>query len=243
MLFIRSLIFHMFFYTITTLLVLLGVLLVPLGSGFSIIRLWARINLFLLRVVVGLTYEIRGKEHIPQKAALIAAKHQSAWETFALIPLLKNPVFVIKQELAQIPLFGWYAKKMGMIPVDTKGGKTVLISMLKAARACLDAEKQLVIFPEGTRTAVDAKPNYRYGIVRMFEDFNCPCTPVALNTALFWPPNAFYLKPGKILVTFLPPILPGKPPYVFKKHLITAIETETHRLIEEGRLSMERKIQ
>lgn len=236
--FIRSGLFHFCFYGFTATALLIAappMLLFPGRWAWPLVVLWARFVLFLLHRIVGLSYEIRGLDVIPKETAcLIAAKHQSAWETIAFIPFLKHPVYIMKHELTRVPIFGWYAQKMGMIPVQRGTGKKALLSILKAGRRSMERKAQLIIFPEGSRRPVNAPPDYRYGVVRLYQELHVPCVPVALNSGLFWPPAAFLLKPGKVLVEFLPPIFPTLPPYEFKKILVTRIEVATKLLVQEA---------
>ena len=195
---------------------------------------WGRVNLVLLRVVAGIDYEVRGREKIPRGPILVAAKHQSAWETFALLTLFDNPAIILKRELQWIPVFGWLTVKARMVPVDRGAGARALTALAERARIELAAGRQLIIFPEGTRRPVGAEPRYTRGIVHLYATAGVPCVPVALNTGLFWPRRSIMLRPGKVVVEILDPIAPGLDRDEFFERLKSGIETATARLLVEG---------
>ena len=135
--------------------------------------------------IVGTTFEIEGLENIPQGSYIFAPKHQSFWDTFALLPYLNDPVYILKHELMWIPIFGWYAKKQRMIPVDRGARGKVMIDVLRRTREELATGRQLIIYPEGTRRPPGAEPLYKYGIARMYRDLGVPVVPVAMHPGLF----------------------------------------------------------
>ena len=208
---VRSIAFNVLFYLNTVLHLLIGLptFFMPYRAIIAVARSWGRSNLVLLRVVVGIDYEVRGREKIPQGAAIVAVKHQSAWETFALVPLFDNPVFIVKRELQWIPIFGWLMIKGRMIPVDRSGGSQALIAMAERARIELADNRQLIIFPEGTRRPAGAEPRYKFGVAHLYATEGVPCVPVALNSGLFWPRRSIRMRPGTVVVEFLDPIRAG----------------------------------
>ncbi|MBS0533940.1 MAG: 1-acyl-sn-glycerol-3-phosphate acyltransferase [Proteobacteria bacterium] len=212
----------------------------PFWGIVEIARLWGKINLFLLRVICGIKVEIRGREKIPHGPLLVASKHQSAWETFALVTLFPNPVFILKRELQWIPLFGWFTIKGRMVPVDRGGGAAALRAMTARARHEIMQSRQLIIFPEGTRRAAGAEPRYKYGVAHLYKGAGVPCLPIALNSGLFWPRRTFRRFPGTVIVEILDPIPPGLDEDVFFGRLQSGIETATARLIEEGRRELDK---
>lgn len=177
--------------------------------AWAITKNWARSNLALMRLVVGTRAVFTGRENIPAGPAIIAAKHQSYWETMALLPELHRPTFILKRELTRIPLFGAYLRRLGMIPVDRARGGAALSSMLEGAARAVAEGRQIVIFPEGTRTAPGADAPYRSGVYYLYAHLGLPVVPVALNSGLFWPKSTGAYRAGTIAVTFLPPIPPG----------------------------------
>jgi 1-acyl-sn-glycerol-3-phosphate acyltransferase len=210
-------------------------LVMPRRAILWMAKLWGHTTLWLLRVVCDIGVEWRGLEKIPSGGILIAAKHQSTWETFALLTLFPDPAYVIKRELTWIPFFGWYAKHGGMIPVDRGAGKSALSGMTVHARAALAEGRQIIIFPEGTRRAAGDEPKYKFGVAQLYAEAGVPCVPVALNSGLFWPRRRFLRFPGTITVEVLDPIPPGLEREAFFARLREEIEGATAQLIAEGR--------
>jgi 1-acyl-sn-glycerol-3-phosphate acyltransferase len=234
---LRSLLFNLLFYLNLVILLIAAIptLVMPRRAILWVAKLWGRSTLWLLRTVCGIGVEWRGLEKIPSGGILIAAKHQSTWETFALLTRFPDPAYVIKRELTRIPFFGWYAKHGGMIPVDRGAGKLALGGMMTEARAALAEGRQIIIFPEGTRRAAGAEPKYKFGITHLYAEAGVPCVPVALNSGLFWARRGFRRFPGTITVEFLDPIPSGLERGVFFAKLQNEIEAATARLIAEGR--------
>ena len=238
MLFIRSLLYHIAFYIVTILLLFVCMLTLPFPrhAVIAVGRFWARLCTRLYILIVGGSYEVRGREHLPQDQSLImASKHMSVFETFSLVPLVKDPLFILKRELMWIPLFGWSVARGEMIPINRGARSKALKDMLTSARERMRETRQLIIFPEGTRRPVDGEPIYKFGISHVYKALDVPCYPVALNTGLFWPRKSFILYPGKIIVEILPPIEPGLEQDVFFETISTVIEENSNRLIAEAR--------
>lgn len=240
----RSIAFNVLFYLNTVLHLLIGLptFFMPYRAIIAVARSWGRTNLALLRLVVGIDYEVRGRDKIPQGATIVAVKHQSAWEAFALLPLFDNPVFIVKRELQWIPIFGWLMIKGRMIPVDRGGGSQALIAMAERARIELAEGRQLLIFPEGTRRPAGAEPRYKFGVAHLYAAEGVPCVPVALNSGLFWPRRSIRMRPGTVVVEFLDPIPPGLSKNAFFKRLQHDIETATARLIAEAKTKTKSKV-
>ncbi len=232
----RSLLFNAVFYLTTALFVVLGspLLFGPRRWAMAALALHARTELWLLEHIVGLKFELRGREKLPKGACLVASKHQSAWETFALIPLFRDPALLMKRELFWIPFHGWFSTKFEMIPVDRDKGAAALRRMLREAQKRAAAGREIIIFPEGTRRAPGAPPDYKTGVFLLYEALELPCLPVALNSGLFWPRRSLTRHPGTILVEFLDPIPPGLKRREFLRRLEAAIESATNRLLAEG---------
>ena len=236
MILLRSVAFNVLFYlnTFLWLLAALPTFFLPYRAIIEVAKAWGRVSRTLLRVIAGTDFEIRGAEKIPRAPVIIAAKHQSAWETFALLPLFENPTFIIKRELQWIPIFGWFTIKGRMVPVDRGRGSKTLSDMTERARIELGRNRQLVIFPEGTRRPVGAEPRYKYGVAQLYVAEGVPCIPIALNSGLFWPRRSLLRRPGKILVEVLDPIPPGLDKEAFFARLQNDIETATARLVAES---------
>jgi 1-acyl-sn-glycerol-3-phosphate acyltransferase len=239
---VRSIAFNVLFYLNTALwlIIALPTFFMPYRAILAVAKSWGRTNLVLLRVVAGIDCEIRGREKIPQGALIVAAKHQSAWETFALVPLFDNPLFIVKRELQWIPIFGWLMIKGRMVPVDRSAGSQALAAMAERARVELSRGRQLIIFPEGTRRPAGAEPRYKFGVAHLYAAEGVPCVPIALNSGLFWPRRSIRLLPGTVLVEVLDPIAPGLDKSVFFERLQHDLETATARLIAEAKSKMER---
>jgi 1-acyl-sn-glycerol-3-phosphate acyltransferase len=232
----RSIAFNVLFYlnTIVYLLIALPTFFMPYRAIIAVAKSWGRTNLVLLRAVAGIDYEMRGREKIPPGPLIVAAKHQSAWETFALLSLFDNPLFIVKRELEWIPIFGWLMIKGRMVPIDRSAGSQALIAMTGRAKAELAAGRQLIIFPEGTRRPANAEPRYKLGVAHLYAATGMPCLPVALNSGLFWPRRSIRRLPGTVLVEILDPVAPGLDKDVFFKRLQSDIEAATARLIAES---------
>lgn len=232
----RSLLFNVLFYVTTTLFVVIGspLLFAPRSWAMAALKVHSNFELWLLRAIVGTKIEVRGRENIPQGPCLVASKHQSAWETFALIPLFRDPALLMKRELFFIPFHGWFSRKFQMIPVDRDKGPSALRRMLREAKKRIDDGREIIIFPEGTRRPPGAPPDYKTGIVLLYDALGVPCLPVALNSGLFWPRRSAIRRPGTIVVEILKPIPPGLPRDEFLRRLETAIEGASSRLLVEG---------
>jgi len=194
-------------------------------------RIWTRGNIWLLRVVCGITYELRGRENIPHGAALVASKHQSAWDTTIFWLLLKRPVYVLKRELIYIPVFGWQLILLKSIYIDRQSGASAMKRMLRESRKRIEERRSIVIFPEGTRTTPGTSGTYHPGIAALYQNLGLPVVPVALNSGLHWGRKAFLKKPGVITIEFLPAIPPGMKSREFLALLQERIETASTALL------------
>lgn len=240
---VRSVVFNIAFYLnlFAHFIAAIPTLVMPRRAILSVATFWGRTNLVLLRAICGIKVDYRGLQKIPPGPLLVASKHQSLWETFALLPLFHDPAFILKRELLWIPFFGWYAWKAGMIPVNRGKRAQALAEMTVRAREELGRDRQIVIFPEGTRRAPGAEPSYKYGIVHLYSETGVSCLPIALNSGLFWPRRSFLRYPGTVVVEVLDPIAPGLGKPAFAEQLQQRIETATTRLIAEGKQRLARE--
>jgi 1-acyl-sn-glycerol-3-phosphate acyltransferase len=236
MVFLRSAVFHVLFY-----IVLVGLMIVGLPYAFmprkkmlDLPKLWGRVSLFLLDHVCGLKVEFRGLEHLPAGGVIIAAKHQSFLETFAMPTQLGDFTYVLKRELMAIPVFGWYLRTAEQLAIDRSKRMNALIQVAKEARSVLAQNRQIVIFPEGTRKLVGAPPDYKAGVALVQAETGAICVPVALNTGLFWPRKGFARRPGRAVIEFLEPIAPGSDRKRFMALLQDRIETASAKLAAEA---------
>ena len=239
MLAVRSLAFNLCFYAATTLIAFGG--LPTLVSGRAVMRLarlWGRVTLWLLRVVAGTRVEFRGLENIPAGAMLVGAKHQSALETLALCTVFPEFAYVLKRELLFIPLIGWFLSRSGMVAIDRSKGARAMSLMNAAAADAITQGRQLIVFPEGTRTAPGADPAYKQGLSHLYAALSVPCLPVALNTGLYWPRRSFVRRPGTTVIEFLPPIPPGLARTDFLDLVQDHIETASRALLAAGRADL-----
>ena len=240
---LRAIAANIAFYgnVIVWMIVCIPALLGPRRWSLGAIRGWALTTMWLLRLTAGIRWEVRGLENLPRQSdgtmagCIIAAKHQSAWETFGLFPYLDDPTYILKQELMRIPLFGWYCARAGMIAVERSKSAQALRAMTKAARDVVQDGRQLIIFPEGTRQAVDAPPDYKSGVVHLYKQLGVPMVPTALNSGLFWPRRKGKRYPGTLVVSILPPIPPGEDTKAVRVELERLIEAETGKLVAEAR--------
>lgn len=238
MLILRNLLFNLVFFTFSFLasLFLIWSILLPQKWTIKIIRNCYFGGVLLIeRYILGLDYRIEGWENVPtQGPFILAAKHQSAYETLKLPYIFEDVAIVLKRELTWLPLWGWYPRAMGMIPIDRGSAKVAMASILKGSKRIIDKERRpLLIFPQGTRTAVGEKRKYKFGIARIYEAVNAPVVPVALDSGVFWGKNKFWKRSGVVTIKFLPPIQPGLPMDQFMTRLENDIETASDKLLEK----------
>ena len=232
-LYIRSALFLVWFATISVLfhLVCLPLLMLPARYTCAAARIWARMVLLGLRWFAGLGVEIRGA--IPEGGCIVASKHFSAWETVALMAILRHPSMVMKQSLLRLPVNGWYSRKMHMLAIDRAGGASAIRNMASGAAEILADGRPVVIFPEGTRKNLHAAPDYKPGVAALYSQLRRSCVPVAHNSGLFWT-GGFLRRPGTIVVEFLEPIPPGLRRGEFMAVLQERIEKATAKLLAKG---------
>lgn len=237
MLTIRSLAFNIAFYLLTTILAIGGLPTIFFGRKaiLGLARLWGRLSLWLLDVICGMKVDFRGVENLRREhGCIIASKHQSAWETFALVTQVEDFTYILKRELTFIPVFGQYLLFSNQIAINRANRSAALRELVEKAHAAIKEGRAIFIFPEGTRRPAGAPPQYKSGVSHLYAAAKAPCVPVALNAGLFWPRRTFLRRPGTVLVEFLPAIPPGLPNARFAETLKDRIETATARLIAES---------
>jgi 1-acyl-sn-glycerol-3-phosphate acyltransferase len=237
LIFLRSLAFNVLFYLTMAIWIIaaLPTFVMPRAALVSMVKAWGRWNIWLMRATCGTRVKILGTGRIPKGPLIIASKHQSMWETFALFSLIDQPIFILKRELKWIPFFGWYLTKTGMIGIDRKAGIRSLKMLARMTQEQMRLGRQLVIFPEGTRRLIGAPPSYKSGVAMIYAEAKVPCVPVALNSGLCWPRRTFLRYPGTITVEFLDPLPPGLRRDEFMSRLTASIEGATTALVEAGR--------
>ena len=208
---LRSLLFALFFYPGTAVAVLLA-FPVALFAREGLIRVtigWARWHRWCARWLLGVRSRIEGQ--VPTGAVLVAAKHQSMFETIEMLLYVYRPAVVLKRELADIPGWGWVARRYGVIPVDRTGGAGALRRMLAAGRQAVAEGRPIAIFPEGTRVPVGEQPPLQAGFAGLYRALGIPVVPIALDSGRLWPRRSFVKKPGIVTIRFGDPIPPGLP--------------------------------
>lgn len=236
MLVLRSLLFNVLFY-----LNLIGQMilwspmffLMPRNKAWFVPKFWVRTSLWLQERIVRTRIDIGGSENLPDGPFILAPKHQSLWDAIAFIPYLRDPLYILKRELVLIPMFGWYIKKLRLIPVDRGSRSKALRKVVVDTRREMAADRQLIIYPEGTRRAPGAEPAYKYGIVELYNRLKLPVVPVAHNAGLFWPRRKFLRYPGTLKARFLPAIPPGLEREEFMSRLISETEAGCDALLAE----------
>lgn len=241
MIFIRSLLFNILFYGFTTLVCLFmaPVVLLPRSMVLATTKFYVASVAFLEKYVLNLTYEIRGAEHLPKGGTyIVAAKHQSAYETMKLHHLFGDPTIVLKKSLTHIPIFGIFLKKLDVIAINRSNKEESMKSIIEGAKRMSKHDRPIVIFPQGTRVAANKSTKeapYKGGIVKMHTQTNLPIIPMALNSGLFWGRNSFIKRPGKVVFEFLPPIESGLPDKKVLQVLEHTLEENSLALMREAK--------
>jgi len=234
---VRSALFVIWMYGLMAVmgLIWLPSLLLPRGALLFGIRLYTRLLRWGLDAICGIRTEIRGADHIPDGALLIAGKHQCMWDVFVPFLMVRDPAIIMKRELLWYPILGWYALKCSMIPIDRGGFAKTLKQMVRAAKVRADKGRQVLIFPEGTRQAPGAPPDYKAaGVSALYRDLDVPCLPIATNSGLCWPARGFVRTPGRVIYEALPAIPQGENRKTLMRTLEANLEQASNALLEEG---------
>ena len=237
---IRSIVFNIAFVGITFFMIMLTLptIFLPREKMFFVIRLWVNTVYWLEKTIIGLDYEVRGIENIPKdQSFIVAAKHQSAYETMKLHILFDDPAVVLKRELLRIPLWGRYLQKIDPIAIDRSNKDQAIKSLLAGVDHVREQKRPIVIFPQGTRVRWNATPQekpYKIGVARMQESSGLPIIPMALNSGIFWPRNSWIKRPGRVIFEFLPSIQPQKSAAETIKNIEKILEAHSTALIQES---------
>lgn len=234
---LRSVIYNIFYVSWSVFMALLYMPLLPILSArqfLGLVRFWLRGMIWGGKVICGMRWKVEGLENLPQGACILASKHQSAWETLFFHLLVEDPVYALKKELLSIPLIGWYMRKTRMIAVDRTAGAAALRTVLRKAEPAFAENRQMIIFPEGTRVAPGDHKPWQPGVAALYARFGdqVPLIPVALNSGLCWGRNSFIKRPGLITVRLLPPVPKGLGKKEVVEYLQNAIETTSDALCE-----------
>ncbi len=182
--------------------------------------------------MVGLRTEVRGR--VPEGEVLVASKHQSFLDIIIIVSVLPRPKFIMKNQLKWAPILGWYALRIGCVPVDRGRRMQAIEQMMAGVRAGVQEPGQLIIYPQGTRVAPGMARPYKIGTAILYEQTGQPCVPAATNVGVFWPRTGIHRKPGLAVVEFLDPIAPGMASEPFMQELERRIETASDRLMAEA---------
>lgn len=235
---IRSFLYVIWLYGWMAILsvVALPALFLPRRATLWFIRTYARLVVLGLRLICGVRVEFRGQEHIPGGPVLIAGKHQAMLDVFVPFLVFEDPVLVMKRELLWYPGLGWYALKSRMLAIDRGGGVKTMKKMLAAAQHQVNHEqRQMLIYPEGTRALPGAAPDYKPAGVRAFhKSLDVPMVPFATNSGLCWPAQGLLRRPGKVVYEVLPPLPADVTPKAMLVQLQDALESASDRLLDEG---------
>lgn len=230
---LRAGLFVLWFYGSMTIIGVLGMpfMLISPRIGIDVARVWSATSMFGLRWICGVKIRVEGKAHIPQGAAIVAGKHQSQLDTVVPFVLLPAPAFVLKKELLDMPVFGFFAGRSGHIPLAREAQAAALKGLLRAARKARDEARQIMIFPEGTRHAPGEPSEYKVGVFAIYRDLGVPCVPLALDTGRVWPTSGYKITPGVTTFRFLPPIPPGLSRDDFMHTLQSRLDAESAALL------------
>lgn len=230
---LRSLVFEVLVYLTMAVLGILGAPLAlwSVDGAYAVCRTYARVIFFFLRWIVGLRVEVRGP--VPHGDVIVAAKHQSFLDILILFEALPRPKFIMKKELKWAPFIGLYALRIGSTPVARgERGKAMKAMVEHAGRAT--EPRQLVIYPQGTRVAPGARPQFKVGAGVLYERGGEPCVPAATNAGVFWGRRTLVKRPGLAVVEFLPAIPAGLPLPEFMARVENAVEDASDRLMREA---------
>ena len=232
---IRSLLFMLWLYGTMAFfgIICSPLLLLPIPAAMAVIRWWAGSVLFGARWIVGVRVEFRGLEHRPDGPALIAGKHLSMLDTIAPFVVLKRPAYVLKHSLIYLPFLGWYALRTKMVAIRREDAAKALKLMVSACRARLNEGRQILIFPEGTRSDVGDDPVYKPGVAALYRDLEVPCHLLATNSGQFWPGHGIDRTPGTVVFEFLPPLPAGLKRGELMAQMKERLETASNALVAE----------
>lgn len=206
-------------------------LLMPRRASVAIIKLWARWTMGMARLMCGIRIEFRGLEHKPVGAALIAGKHLSMLDTIAPFLILDDPCYVLKEELIKLPFFGWFAARSGMVAVRREDAAKALKKMVADCRDRLTEARQIIIFPEGTRSELGDDPDYKPGVAALYRDLEVPCHLLATNSGVYWPAHGIDRRPGVVIYEFLPPLPAGMKRPELMRQMREQIEGASNALV------------
>jgi len=225
-----------FYVALASWTIIMGVLSLPfifLPSKFIALpaKIWIKGIFICLKHICGVTHELKGLSNLSDEPVIIVAKHQSAFETFALYYYLKESFFIHKKQLFYIPIFGQYLMKHNMVSIDRAGQASTMRKMITDVKKKLDSGSTIIIFPEGTRKKPGAKADYKTGFIGIYNTSKRKLQPVALNSGLFWQKGLKVIKKGHIIIEFLPQIDIGLDKKEVLNKVKNSIESATNKLL------------
>ena len=234
---LRALLFNVLFFGGTAVLciALLPLMLFGRKASQFVGHMWCRLTQIALNISVGMRKRITGLENLPDGPCILVAKHQSAWETLTFHTVVSDPAYILKKELIKIPLVGQFLHLSGQIAVDRSAGGSALKDMIKGASKALEENRQVIIFPEGTRTPPGSSRPYHPGVYALYKAFpDTKVIPVAVNSGMFWGKDSFMKYGGLVTMELMPPIERGLDRKTFMKEIKTRIDTRTRELENEA---------
>lgn len=231
---LRSLIFTVLVYFA---MLVAGIIYLPAAlrsraGAVAAAKAWCRFVLWLAPWLVGIRTEVRGTP--PVGEVMIAAKHQSFLDIILIVSSIPHGKFIMKRELTRAPVLGWYALRMGCVPVDRGKRGQAVRKMLSDVREGRADPGQLIIYPQGTRVPPGEYRPYKTGTGALYQALDQECVPVACNVGLFWPKKGIIKRPGKAVVEFLDPLPPGLPATEFMARIEEVVEAGSARLMVEA---------
>lgn len=232
---LRAALYAAWVYGLTFLLMALylPLILVPRAGIREALKFWAHVMVWGMRFIGGVRLEVRGRENLPKGAYMIAAKHQSMFDVVPPYLFAWDMLFVMKKELAKIPLFGWLSQKAKMIKVDREAHARALLALIADAKRLMAEPRQLLIFPEGTRHPPGAPADYKPGVAALYRELGLPCVPLATNSGVYMDPGGLVKKRGTVVVQILAPIPPGLKRAEFMSVLQERLESGSAALLSE----------
>jgi 1-acyl-sn-glycerol-3-phosphate acyltransferase len=212
--------------------------LIRRDAAFDAVHAYCRYVRWSAAALVGLRSEVRGQ--VPQGEVLVAAKHQSFFDIIIIVSVLPRPKFIMKKELLWAPILGWYALRIGCVPVDRGRRGQAIVQMVADVKAGAAQPGQLIIYPQGTRVAAGAVRPYKVGTAVLYEQTGQDCVPAATNVGVFWPRHGILRRPGLAVVEFLPVIGRGLPQADFMARIEAEVEGASDRLMAEAGLTVPR---
>ena len=232
---LRSLCFNVMFFLVVFFALAVGCVFNFITRSKYIFEFWYYLSVilnFISQKIMGINYTIENKENMINSPVIFAMRHESTWETLILIHNFKKPIFVLKQELLDIPLFGYLSREAGSIPVDRSNGARSLMDAARSVEQAVNSGHHVIIFPEGTRVRHGIHAELKRGISFFYKRTNCPVVPVVHNSGKFWPRHGFFKKSGNISVIICDPIQPGLSTQDFMQKLNDVFYDKVEKLKE-----------